>query len=145
MLQLDRRRINVFSIVTTQKSTAYFNLPPLAPTTRLVLAPAVVYGRTQSIPCNRGVRKYMTLRQGCRVRVMPPYGPLHGNMTSSKNRKCITTSLQCCHRRTERRPQAACTENLVKFGRVVPEMQTNKQNKTDYMLITTLRFHTGAE
>jgi len=46
--------------------------------------------------------------------------------------------------KTERRPQLACTENLIKLGRVVFEIcerTDRKTNKQTDILITTLRIH----
>jgi len=72
-----------------------------------------------------------------------PIAPLYGNMTSSTKPE-VYNVLHYNQRRTEPRPQVTCTENLVKFGRVVFEIceQTDRQTDT---LITILRNPTEAE
>jgi len=57
-----------------------------------------------------------------------PFAPLCENMRSSTKLE-VDNELYCRQKRTELRPQVACTENLLKFGRVVSETckPTDKQ------------------
>ena len=58
------------------------------------------------------------------------FGPSCENMTSSTKPE-IHNALQCCHRRTEPRPQTTCTENVVKFGHVAFEICERTDRQTD--------------
>lgn len=73
----------------------------------------------QPIPCSRGVRMHVTLQSGgcstvkCQaiiIRIAGKHDIIHNNV------------LQHRQRRTKTQPSATCTENVVKFGRVVPEI-----------------------
>ena len=62
-----------------------------------------------------------TWRTGCNIRVVfdpGPFAPLCENTTTLTTPEAHKI-LHCRQRRTEPRPQVTCTENLVKFGRVV--------------------------
>jgi len=59
-----------------------------------------------------------------------PLAPLRENKTSSTKPE-IHNALHCRHRRTEPRPQATCTETLVKFGHVVFEIREWRHRQTD--------------
>jgi len=100
---------------------------PLAGKTHLVLEPAIVKDRRQAIPYSRGVRSYTTLYQGCCNSIMPALrqhdaiGPIKENMMSSTKPE-VCNILQYCQKWTEPQPRAISTENLVKFGYVVPNI-----------------------
>jgi len=97
---------------------------------------------TQPLLRSRGVSLCTTLPQRCCSSVTPPAsGPITGNMMSSSKPNNL---LKFRQRRTEPQPQATSTENLVKFGRVVPKICVRKNRQTD-TLITILHSLVGME
>jgi len=74
---------------------------------------AVGYGRLR-----HGAATWQTRRSIGVVFDTDTLAPLCENMPSSTRPELpeVPSILYCRHRRTESRPQVACTENLVKFG-----------------------------